>query len=113
MVLRRVPGEVGTCNVRERYFAGRYSSIQREIVACDDFLAVDKELLAVGFGQEHLGEREGAKRKERRGCEVRREESVYRLEGSSRGEERVNFMYHITYHEQNFLSRVGRAESNT
>ena len=62
MVLRRVPGEVGTCNVRERYFAGRYSSIQREIVACGDLLTIDEELLTVGFGQKHLGEREGVTR---------------------------------------------------
>ena len=61
MVLRRLPEEECTCDVRERYFAGRYSSIQREIVACGDFLAVDKELLTVGFGQKHLGEREGVK----------------------------------------------------
>ena len=41
------------------------------------------------------------------GSELMRDGSVYGLEGSSIGEERVNFMYHSTYHEQNLLSRVG------
>ena len=48
-----------TCDVGGGYVGSRYSGVQRLIVACNDFLAVDKELLAVGFGHKHLEGKRG------------------------------------------------------